>query len=652
MNDTFADFGKTNPETNNEVLYDSSADQFFGVLNENPKLESTYNPSQSAGLSDSLDEMDLAEKRLVIAKRTRPNFHGKNLFQRLKDKVGRKLQSLKNPFGIFGHFLQSPFKAPSDDSTSISSQALAILGTVKQFSKHINKDLSHALYTFFGKNLSELLTSTDLNDFKKGIILIQEQIGRSKLILAVLLYAIHNDWENIKYRYGAESLLEVIESLPEQYRMTRQSFHNAVKSGRVLVHYSIICPGGHSPKEPFPENEELVKCLINNYSKLPYVENWLSSKNPNKKPISNEELILHLKQDTVKNFKEFIDSHIHDKVQAKAKAEPNTQNKKQKTEEQVLPDLTSEQKIICQEIARGKHIYFLISDPNDPYFVDYAKKAIYASLVERNRRYRASSFDMFDYAAKDGLLPIDFVRKVKAIWHYSYSNPLQLEDLHGLLVKECVTLNQLRLAQAIIVYRFYRDPHIRDVCYRKEGLLSGCAAKKYLGIDDSTCKSLLRIGESLEYLPRLQEAGIDPLANGCLDKLVNFKRALKRKGMDMDATLAAFKISNVREFRHFAKTGHLPDSIASDKNLWLRGYKRAIPILEELDRKRNSKWKITPLSLYCRDDFDLVDKITSQYLNKREEAIKEIMLPSPSVPMLPDMTNPLQSDSFEVDVFC
>jgi hypothetical protein len=214
-------------EINNEVLHDFSSDQFSGIRNENPKLESTDDPCQHGELLDSLDEMDLAEKRLVIAKRPRPTFHRKNLFHRLKDKVAHKLQSLKNPFGIFGHFLQSPLKAHSDDSTSISSQALAILGTVKQFSKFIDKDLSPLLDTLLGTNLSELLTSADLDDFKNGFIKVQEQIGRSKLILAVLLYTLHNDWENIKQRYGVKSLLEIIDSLPEQYRMTRQSFYNA-----------------------------------------------------------------------------------------------------------------------------------------------------------------------------------------------------------------------------------------------------------------------------------------------------------------------------------------------------------------------------------------------------------------------------------------
>jgi hypothetical protein len=645
MNDTFADFGKTNPEINNEVLYDSSTDQFFGVLNENPKLESTDNPSQPAGLSDSLDEMDLAEKRLVIAKRTRPNFHGKNLFQRLKDKVGHKLQSLKNPFGTFHHFLQSPFKASSDDSAIISSLALTVLGTAKKFSRYLGNDLTHAINTLFDKNLSELLTSADLDDFKNGIIKVQEQIGRSKLILAVLLYAIHKDWKNIKYRYGAESLLEVIESLPEQYRMSRQSFHNAVKAGRVLVHYSFICPGA-SPKDPSPENEELVKCLVNNYSKLPYIANWLSQSHYYLYPISNEELILHLRDDTVIAFKIFIDLHIQKKIDDEPKH--NAQDKKKKTEEQSLPDLTSEQKTICHEIAKGRYIHIVRSDPNDPHFAPSVKKAIYASFTERNKRYRASNFDMLDFAADTGCLPIDFVRKVKAIWHCAYSFPLQLEDLRGLLVKECTTLNQLRIAQAIIVFRFRWDPDIQRACC--QGLSPVSLAKKYLGVDDSSYKSLLRISESLLYLPHLQEAGIDPLVNGCLDKLVNFKRALKKRGID--EVLVAFKKCNVREFRHFAKTGYLPDSIVSDNKLLLKGYERAKPILEELDQMRNKGWEVFPVSLYCRYDVELVEKIISEYRNNRAEVIKELMLPSPSLPMLPDMANPLQSDSFEVDVFC
>ena len=459
MNDTFADFGKTNPEINNEVLHDStSADQFSGVLNENPKLESTDDPSQPAGLSDSLDEVDQAEKRLVIAKRTRPNFHGKTLFQRLKDKVGHKLQSLKNPFGTFHHFLQSPFKAPSDNSTSISSQALAILGTVKQFSKFIDKDLPPLLDTLLGTNLSELLTSADLDDFKNGIIKVQEQIGRSKLILAVLLYTLHNDWENIKQRYGVKSLLEIIDSLPEQYRMTRQSFYNAVKSGRVLVYYAITCQVKFDINEPFPENEELVRCLVSNYSKLPFIYNWLFIKIHTAKPISNEELILHLKQDTVKNFKVFIDSHINEKKQTKAKL--NAQDKKQIKEEQVLPALTNEQKIICQEVARGRFIYFLKDDLDDPHFASSVKRAIYVSLLERNKRYISSNFDMLDYAAENGLLPLDFVRQVKVAFHFPIHSNLQLDDLREIMVKECKTLNQLRLAQAIIVHRFIKDPYV------------------------------------------------------------------------------------------------------------------------------------------------------------------------------------------------
>ena len=176
------------------------------------------------------------------------------------------------------------------------------------------------------------------------------------------------------------------------------------------------------------------------------------------------------------------------------------------------------------------------------------------------------------------------------------------------------------------------------------------AAIKYLGVDESMFKSLQRISESLEYIPRLQKLGIDPLANGCLDKLANLHRALKKNSTD--ETLLAFKKCNVKEFRHFAKTGLLPDSIASDNKLLLKGYKRAIPYLEELDQMRNKGNIVFPVSLSCRDDVELVEKIILEYRNNREEAIKEIMFPSPSLPMLPDMTNPLQSDSFEVDVFC
>jgi len=621
------------------------------VLSDNFESASdTFQPVVELSGSGSDGESDLPEARQVIVPKKRPT-----LLQRFKNRVARSLQSLGNLHGLTHRLLPGLVRVPTDDSTEDkASMALTVVQPPKKQSMLFDM-FSPALSRFVDKILADLLISADLDEFKRGIVRVQEQIGQSKLILAVLLYSLHREWKDVKERYYMKTLREVIDSLPEPYRMTRQSFYNAVKAGSVLVYYATLRQGIFDPNEdPIPENERIINCLFKNYSKLLLIAEWLKcrlSRNRNIRvfDISIEEMIRHIEGDTVIDFKGFIDSHIYKTPQAKDR--PKAQKEKQKPESSVLSDLTDEQKTICREVMKGRYIYFLIGLMNDPHFVPYVKHAVYNFLTEQTKKMRDSNFDIFGWLSDLGYMPIDLVRRIKSIMSsYIRAGYIQrLEVLQELLVKECRTLTQLRIAQAIIVYRFVNDPDIRDVCYQKEGHLSGPQlARKYLDIDNPTYKMLLRIGESLRYLPHLYEAGIDPLANGSLDKLANFGRA-SVKGGGVDKAIDAFKRCTVRGFRYYAKTGYLPDTSKEDEKILSRGYKRALPLLEELDRLRYAGNEVFPLSLSSRADVRLVEKFSSEYSVKRDEAIKEIM--HPSMPLLPDMTNPQQPSGFDLDVF-
>jgi hypothetical protein len=631
-------------ENNNEVLHNEDG----RIPHVDPKVESSDVTSRSVELFDSYDETERHDKKLVIAKRTCPNYFG-NTIQKLKSGLIHKLRLVKKPLILFGRFLQSSSVRALFDSSDSSSMSLTVAKTVKEFSQYSNIFFP-ALTPYFDKALSELLLSNDVYDFKNGIVNILERIGRSKLILAVLLYAIHSEWKIFKARYNFKSLIQIIDSLPDQYRMSRQSFHHAVCVGMVLTYYGVQCHGFFRINEPFPENEELVHCLYSNYSKTVLIAAWLKSRNFSYYPISNDELISHLRNDSVKAFREFIDAHIHEKILAKTLAKPIAKGKKQKKEKPVLPKLSQEERIICQEVAKGRFIYFLTSDPNDPLFVPSVKRALYAYYTERNRGFKASKIDIFDYAAELGFLSTDLVTSVKALYFSGTVSKIPLEFLQSILVRECRTLTELRIAQAIIVYRFVWDGCIGDVC-RKESenrnLTGRQLAKKYLDLDDPTSKMLLRIGEGLRYLPALYEAGIDPLANGSLDKLANFERAHNKEGLK--ASIAAFKCCNTKEFRHFAKTGRIPDKSEDANKFILKGYKRAKPFLDKFEQMRSYGLEIFPVSLYSEDDVSLVNKITSEYLSKRELAINETMYPS--VPLIPDLRDSQESDSFDADIF-
>jgi hypothetical protein len=157
-----------------------------------------------------------------------------------------------------------------------------------------------------------------------------------------------------------------------------------------------------------------------------------------------------------------------------------------------------------------------------------------------------SNFDILSYVAAEGLFPTHLASQINAIFKCTYVG-INIENLRTILVKECKTLTQLRIAQAVIVFRIYEDPDIRDILRQADRITSWRElTKKYLGIDDSTCKLLLRIGHGLQYLPHLYEAGIDPLSNGTLDKIANFDRAQYYNGLEK--AMDAFRCCNVKEF--------------------------------------------------------------------------------------------------------
>ena len=491
------------------------------------------------------------------------------------------------------------------------------------------KELVSVLQRFFDNNLTELLLSNNINDFKQGLIKIQEQIGQCKLRLALVLFTLHSEWrlakKAYKRRFGVNSLMQIINTLPDPYRVSRQTFNNAIMVGKT-IHYFFLLQPENGVNAASEENEKMLKLFLSNYSKLPYVAQWLSSKYNYVESyyITTSEMMAHLENDSVKDFKVFIKSHTYDPKIAKVHF------KKPEKEKPTLPELDNEQRTIIHEVSKHRFIYFLRVDNNDPEHSQYVKKALYTFYAERNRQYRTHSFDIVNFLAEKRLLSNNLVNFVRSV--YKCGPTLNVDDLRSLLVTECVTLTQLRIAQAVIVYRFHWDSSIRDVCRQKDGICSSREmAKKYLGINDSTAKALLRIGEGLQYLPQLYETGIDPLANGSLDKLANIERTINRYGLER--TIEAFGCCNVKEFRLFSKKGRLPDPFINDGKLLLKAYKRAKPFLEKLDQYRNAGWEVSPLSLYSEADIKLVSEFEQEYWKQKEASMKE----KTSILLLPDL---------------
>ena len=517
--------------------------------------------------------------------------------------------------------------APVNSDNTIDQAPKNLPAVINNVSEHVEASvlsLFPGLKLCFTTEFYESVFSSDVDGLKNIFMDIQDHIRQSKIMMAVFIYRLHLEWELNAYeynkRFGVNSLMEVIASLPEEYRMTRQNYNNYRMAGEVFVRYSLDSYEGVN-NGTLIKREIIANLFSKNFSKLPYIYYWRYSNKRHQ--ITLETLLYHLEKDDVREFKKFMRSNIIESKQKKPK--DKKQNKAldeiQNDNVPAMPELTEEQRTIIQEMAKGKYVHLLKVASSDSRNFTAVKNALDAHYSKVNKLYRTTKVGILNYIESLGYFPINFVSLIKIIY-FANNDGLEKKIL-PILVRECRTWTQKRIAQALIVLRFDNDIELGKDIYRREEkyLASSERAKKYLGIDEDEYKYLRRIGTGLFWLQTLKERGVDPLAKGTLDKLYHFGRAVavceqypNDKEYAITKAVDAFKSLTVKEFRKFTKTGELPDIFSDKKRFW-KVYKCAKPILEKLDQKRDNGFELHYLSLNSKADVKLVNEYNEDYKN-------------------------------------
>jgi hypothetical protein len=474
--------------------------------------------------------------------------------------------------------------------------------------------------------LLEQLSSPSLDEFKKAIMVVMERIGRSHYIIAIILYTKMDAIRSAK-KNGLKDVLtsikDFLDSLPEKYRISRQTLYNAIRAGEILYHHGSYLEGENS-KGPFRISGKGLDfpILCRNYAKLPILYNvW------KRDDFSFTDAILrHLENDTVLVFGDFIKGLL---------TPPNkTAVKHSKKEKPAIPALSKEQRAIYHLVSKGMKIVFIENDDELERFILKGLKEYY---IERENHYKSQKDTLFDIdsISKMGILPTDLCAYSWILGDLIFNH--KPEEIRLILAKECQTIQQLRLAQAYVVFRIYNDPDIRDTYMQSgEALCPSDFAMKYLGVSKSECKLLHRIAENLRYLPLLVQEGIDPFANGCLDKLANLEQAFAKSGQTLE-TLTVFKAVDVRTFRQYAQKGKLVVPSVSEFSPKMAVYKKALEPLTRYESYCNRGIKVKYIPLYSISDEAVVKTLKAQYQAEKDLKIKEMA--SPSIKLLPDYSD-------------
>jgi hypothetical protein len=238
---------------------------------------------------------------------------------------------------------------PYIDNDSVLDHKIFFLEVIQTFKKKTyasdsQKSFFPLLKPFFNDNLINLLVSESYDEFKQGINLVRYLIGRSKFFLAVFLYSIYDNWKYYKKKYGVKSWMDLINSFPDKYRMSRQSVYNSIMVGKLIVYISICIPSkynahpSHKLKSHFEKDygkeyfcnlelnsdfefttiypEKKYDLYIDNFFFFSYIKLIFATKllkngnNAFPSSLTLSDFLLHLKHDSSAEFKLFINSHL------------------------------------------------------------------------------------------------------------------------------------------------------------------------------------------------------------------------------------------------------------------------------------------------------------------------------------------------------
>ena len=501
----------------------------------------------------------------------------------------------------------------------------------------INGDMDLFLKSILNQLQVKLALSEDINDVEVVFKQIDENIGKTEFIAAVMISYIHD--ERLWFRYGYPSMDKFLDDLPGVCKITRQTFTNAAQAGMVIRYLSSpnpIITGSGLGFELTPAS------LHKNYSKIKFLYRILFVWGM----YLSEEVLVNFLNMTYRDFENFMKEY-EVKYQpeseklgkcSRASSERSSKTSRPKPQPVTPPELNEQETTICREIRQGHVISYLFS--TDPacaesvvQFLDNARKLEYHRIW---KRYHSPSEVFYKDSPNTYLSDMDWAELFPGCLIRSVARLTDLcldlapHEVKNTLMNAFKTQTELTLAQAVLISRMengalhqsVRDYlHEHQIAHQHNPVMD--FAINALDISISRYKWLKRIGETLPFLAKLKGKVLFT-SEGFLEKLSYLRTAIDRHSYDLGLVVDALNTTTVKRFREFASDMH--DNLSNDP-ITMKEYENAKPFIEKMRSLHAGGKSVSIIGLQSEGEQTWIDSVNramehgNEHLQKRYPGI-------------------------------
>jgi hypothetical protein len=471
---------------------------------------------------------------------------------------------------------------------------------------------------------------------------VTELIGKIEFIFAILFSVIYDEkrWIN----YGFPSLDSFLDSLPNVYRISRQTFINIAISGKMIRFFGCWS----FVKDSFGNSFKLTPLLFHrNYSKLKFLYRiqfiW--------KLDITYEIMINFRDMTyrdfsvfVKNYKELNKHRIIIRIRRKSFLSKENLNFYKFSHSRPFKVNTLEklELEIYKEIRLGRLVRYIYS--TNSIFIDsvinylheiYNKEYKHIHNLDNDYKYPIyfSSTEIFYEGQPEiPLCDVDWANYVPDNLSLTVENigniaiDLMPNELRKVIIDKLQNKVELTLVQAYLIYLIEHNTKLHFTIYdyfKKYNIphqytLEQDFATNILNLKLSRYKWLKRIGNSIPYLNQLNN--VFDFTGNFLDKLSYLKTAFDNHKEEHQLITEAFIMSSTKRFRKFAcdKNDKLSHDLINRSD-----YQKAKPILNEVRICQRGRLPITVITLQSQKQIELLDDINLAIKTKEKNIIKD-----------------------------
>jgi hypothetical protein len=182
--------------------------------------------------------------------------------------------------------------------------------------------------------------------------------------------------------------------------------------------------------------------------------------------------------------------------------------------------------------------------------------------------------------------------------------------IKGILRNNFRRKTDCELAEAFLINRFNAETEVKEQMNRYGVHTLEDFADKFLGITESQCKRLKKIGKNLRYIEELQ-GDVDLAAPGFLEKLYFVDKAFDNHKNELPVVVRYLNCLSAKQFREFARD---PAYNIENEPVCKRDYNKALLKFKEYQALLEEHKFVAVIGLHFEDDKSLFDGIIQQAL--------------------------------------